>query len=285
MKLKLLFLSLVSSSLVSQASAIELDSFITVAKEAGNAPTQCAEVVENKKPDTSKMPFFSQYNNKNNPYGTCQNTSVTMVAKFLQPNKNKSLTPDKVFRDQGGNARAKSPRGAAAVLKEYGVPFTKSTYNGNIDDLKYHLSQGRPAIVNGYFTAGHVVVVTDYDPITDEFIVNDPAGKWNQKYMGGYPYAGSSGKQVRYKAKNFIKTVMPGGPGDLWMAVGSNSDFSMKAPKGFKYPKREKLTIKCNTANAEFLNRGLASGLIKENHIASSSTSTSSNRSQTLSSN
>jgi hypothetical protein len=272
MRIAKLFISILSFLFISSAYGYGFDFLAIDLGPIGEAPKNCASKEETKKPSPNDMQFYSQYDNHNNPGGTCQNTSIAMVAKYLQPNKNKSLTPDKVFANQGGNSRGKSPGGAAAILKEYGVKYAKSTYNANIDDLKYQLSQGRPAIVNGYFTDGHVVVVTDYDPKTDEFIVNDPAGKWNEKYMGGYPRAGVGGKQARYKASAFTKTVMPGGPGDLWMAVGSNEDFNMKAPKGFKYPKKEKeVKVDCNVASNGALNRGQSADT-RHSQVASGNT-------------
>ena len=70
------------------------------------------------------------------------------------------------------------------------------------------LAQGKPVIIHGYFTGfGHVLVVTGYK--NGQYIVNDPAGKWNQSFKGGYPYGGGStvGKGVSYGAAAFEQAV------------------------------------------------------------------------------
>ena len=109
--------------------------------------------------------------------------------------------------------------------------------------------------------------MTGYDPFTDEFIVNDPAGVWNQKFMGGYQGQSKDGKQVRYKASAFTKAVTPNGSYDLWMAVGSNRDFKLKAPRNFKYPKKAKVIANChNVSENNIMNRTYSASLPSPNY-------------------
>jgi uncharacterized protein YvpB len=164
------------------------------------------------------MPYFTQYNNALNPGATCQNTSIAMVLNYLRP-KNK-IKPDDVT-NRFGNKLGQDPEGVVHILSKYGVKAT-STRSAGLDTLKKQLSMGRPVIINGYFTkGGHVLLVTGYDKEKDEFIVNDPAGKWAGHYGGGYPNPGVNGHQARYKTSAFKSAVMP--DGKIWMAVVSNN--------------------------------------------------------------
>lgn len=123
----------------------------------------------------SNMPYFTQYDNSINPGATCQNTSIAMVLNYIKP-KNK-IRPDDVTAKYG-NQLGQEPEGVAQILRNYGVKAS-STKSASLDTLKKQLSLGRPVIINGYFTTGgHVLLVTGYDKAKDEFIVNDPAGKW-----------------------------------------------------------------------------------------------------------
>ena len=164
----------------------------------------------------SSMPYFTQYDNSINPGATCQNTSIAMVLNYIKP-KNK-IRPDDVT-NRFGNKLGQDPEGVAHILRQYGVKAS-STRNASLETLKKQLSLGRPVIINGYFTnGGHVLLVTGYDKTKDEFIVNDPAGKWAGYSGGGYPSPGINGRQARYKTSAFKQAVMP--DGRIWMAVAS----------------------------------------------------------------
>lgn len=166
----------------------------------------------------SGFPYFTQYANYRNPGATCQNTSIAMVLNYLHPNK--KLKPDDLTAKFGNNL-GQTPEGVVQILRNYGVK-ADSTRIGRIETLKKQLSLGRPVIINGYFTkGGHVMVVTGYDKAKDEFIVNDPAGRWAGHYGGGYPNPGVNGKQAHYKASAFKQAVSP--DGNIWMAVVSTN--------------------------------------------------------------
>ena len=203
-----------------------------------NEEEQCEKYRESKKAMDKllKMDYFYQYSNLVGKPKTCANTSLAMVHNFLKPNK--KIIPDKITSDFGIK-RAQRPSGMLQIAKSYGL-HSKMTTQGEIKDIKFHLSEGRPVIVNGYFTSsGHLVVIVGYDPETDEYIVNDPSGKWNQKWKGGYPRHNSrNGHKVRYKAKNFehaITTTEYGGKSKIWMNVSSTDPhYPIKAPSIFK---------------------------------------------------
>ena len=108
---------------------------------------------------------------------------------------------------------------ARAGLRVRSTPVT----NGTIANLRAELRAGRPVIIHGYFTDGHVIVVTGFDG--DAYIVNDPAGRWNQVFRGGYPNgcANQGGRGARYRRAAFEKAVAtaPNGrtPLALWYHV------------------------------------------------------------------
>ena len=153
------------------------------------------------------VPYFCQYNNRIEGWATCQNTSIAMMLK----KHGWRGTPDDLT-SRFGRFTAQSPGGLANVFNltataaGLSVRVTPVT-NGTISDLRSELLAGRPVIVHGYFTNGHVIVVTGYDG--RGYYANDPAGKWNQVFRGGYPSGcyGSEGKGVYYSKAAFEKAV------------------------------------------------------------------------------
>ena len=76
---------------------------------------------------------------------------------------------------------------------------------GSISGMKSLLDRGLPVIIHGYFTsAGHVVVVLGYD--SGGYWVHDPAGTWNESFMGGYSST-CTGDAVYYDASAFEAAV------------------------------------------------------------------------------
>ena len=63
-------------------------------------------------------------------------------------------------------------------------------------------------IIHGYFTGyGHVVVVTGYD--SQGYYANDPAGQWNQSFMGSYdgPRDDNVGRSIYYQKHAFESAI------------------------------------------------------------------------------
>ena len=104
--------------------------------------------------------------------------------------------------------------------------------------MKTLLAAGRPLVVNGFFTEGHVVVFVGYDD--KGFFVNDPNGDWNgTPYVSGsqsYPGSscpGTSGKSIHisYNLINSSNVICskPGpcyeGDSGIWFAVADSKPF------------------------------------------------------------
>lgn len=179
------------------------------ARTAEEAPAASSDPA---KPDTSvSTPYFNQYDNSISPGSSCQNTSIAMVlAKYGWNGR-----PDDVT-GRFGKDLAQSPAGLQQVFNSMasssglGVRLKAHT-NGSMDQINSLLAQGKPVIVNGWFTSsGHVVTITGFDG--KNYIVNDPAGKWNQQFKGGY--SGGSGQGVKYSKEALQDAIGP--DGDIW---------------------------------------------------------------------
>ena len=148
-----------------------------------------------------EIPYYNQYDNRNYPYATCQNTSIAMVLSHFQYN----IHPDEIF-SRWGKDMAQSPSGLNHVYNTYASSSTLNTFtNASPEDLIAALGQGYIAIVHGYFTAyGHVLVVRGYD--SQYYYVNDPAGKWDGCFRCGYT-SGNYNGVTKYAKKAFENAV------------------------------------------------------------------------------
>lgn len=169
---------------------------IRVAAKGNTTP---ADLIQN-------LPYFYQYHNAHYPGSSCQNTSVAMVLAYYGWN-GKPDTITAAF----GKYKAQSPAGLASVFNHYAskmgiIRRLRAHTNGTLSRVHQLLAQGKPVIVHGYFTgSGHVVVITGYDGT--HYTVNDPAGRWNQAFKGGYSGGSVSGHRVRYGAAAFRRAM------------------------------------------------------------------------------
>jgi uncharacterized protein YvpB len=163
------------------------------------------------------VPYFYQYDNGINPGGSCQNTSMAMVLRFYGADDE---TPDAIS-EQYGTSQAQTVSGFQQVFDAeaaaYGLSWRdEGTTTGTLDDVHAQLAAGIPVVVHGYFTAyGHVIVLVGYDG--DVYWANDPAGEWDQVYMGG-GYSGvdpTEGYYVTYDASAVDAAIAP--DGWVWM--------------------------------------------------------------------
>ena len=130
------------------------------------------------------FPYYYQYNNALHGGSSCQNTSLAMVLQHYGV----KVSPDDITSRYGKDL-AQSPAGLARVFNAYaseaGIPQRMTAHqDGTMDDVDALLAEGKPVIVHGYFTAGHVVVTLG--KTDDGYVVNDPAGRWNERWKGGY---------------------------------------------------------------------------------------------------
>jgi len=185
-----------------------------VCVKEGDAYTLCSEnpepqdlwvqqtepVPDNGQIDTT-IPYYNQYDNRNHPYSTCQNTSIAMVLSFYQYR----IHPDEIYT-RWGKDMAQSPSGLNYVYSHYAANSSINTYtSASPEDLRNALAQGYIAIVHGYFTSyGHVLVVKSYDG--QNYHVNDPAGKWSGCFKCGYNTGDYNGV-TKYSRTSFENAV------------------------------------------------------------------------------
>lgn len=165
----------------------------------------------------NRVPWFSQYDNGIDPGGSCQNTSLAMALGLYGV----VVQPDDISRRYGTDL-GKSPEGVARIFNAYAseegiAQRIDSHRDGTFEDMKRLLDEGKPVIIHGYFTgSGHVVVVTGYDDTG--YFVNDPAGVWSERWVGGYQ-GSYNGRGVHYGTRAFetaVGTWDGNTPAPLW---------------------------------------------------------------------
>ena len=150
--------------------------------------------------NVKNIPYYSQYDNKNFGWATCQNTSIAMVLSYYENN----IHPDTIYNDWGKDF-AQSPSGLNRVYNSYANSSNISTFtNSTPENLRDFLNKGFTAIVHGYFTSyGHVLVVKSFDG--EYYHVNDPAGVWQGCFKCGYN--GSYNGVTKYPKNSFENAV------------------------------------------------------------------------------
>jgi len=160
---------------------------------------------------SADTPYFCQYDNELYAGSSCQNTSIAMtLAKYGWKGD-----PDQITKSYGKDM-AQTPAGLETVFnataEKAGLKVrVKSHDAGTIELVNKLLSEGKPVIAHG-LTAGesHVVTITGFDG--QNYTVNDPAGKWNGQYKGGY--SSESGKGVKYSKEAMIDALVENG--EVW---------------------------------------------------------------------
>lgn len=173
--------------------------------------------------EKQSVPYFFQHDNLEQGWRACNITSVAMVLDFYEvklPTHKYERTPDYLFARFGIKQQ---PEELAAIFnvvaREAGAKVRDQFFErGTIEQLREHVKSGHPAIVHGWFTeSGHILVVTGFDG--ENYIVNDPAGRWNLKKFAAGKYDQTvSGENIKYPAKSFDFAINDNGTGDdLWL--------------------------------------------------------------------
>ena len=187
------------------------------------------------------VPYECQNDNGTGLGGaTCQITSAAMVLRYWGAKghgSGQNTFARNVLARYGDYHFAQSPAGVAQLFRDYGL-FAKSTEQGTIAEMRAHLDAGRPLVVNGFFTHGHVVAFIGYDDTG--FFVNDPNGEWqgipyvsgSQSYPGSEcPGTSGRGVHIPYRLLHSTNVICtePGpcweGASGVWYAVADANPF------------------------------------------------------------
>lgn len=171
------------------------------------------------------VPYLSQLDNKLNPYGSCNVSSVAMVLtyfKFQCPVKGQQLEDYLYQYCQTNNLSRHSPTDLAELFNRMAERQqiyyrNKITTAASIEDIKRQIDNGFPVIVHGYFTgSGHIIVVRGYDDKAYEgrgaLIVNDPYGEW---FKSGYNTS-NSGEALKYSYQMIERCCAIEGTKSIW---------------------------------------------------------------------
>lgn len=157
------------------------------------------------------VPYKSQLDNTENPYGSCNVTSISMCLAYFGVKDN----PDQQLEDEmqdwleSQGLDRHDPGALATAVEHYGHKDTFKT-DASIKEVKEWLVQGNPAVVHGYFTAsGHVICFTGFND--KGFIVNDPYGEW---FAEGYDTS-RTGEGLTYSYNMIQETCLS--DGQFWV--------------------------------------------------------------------
>lgn len=179
---------------------------------------------------------LSQRDNKLYPSSTCNTTSLAMVGDYYgihAINKNEQL--EDVFTQMTqepwakrlaasleGEKYADHAREVWAVLEALIEKFPAKISHADVkgytlDEIRDHIDAGRPVIMGGNFpcgetTIGHFQVIIGYTDNGKTFIVNDPWGNPNTKYVD------HNGVSVRISEENALK---------WWRAAGGEKKLAI----------------------------------------------------------
>lgn len=141
------------------------------------------------------VPFFSQRDNMEQPYRTCNTSSCAMVAKFLGANISRDDDYFQYVIKYGDTTDHSAQTQALAELR------IQSTWNTTLDfdDLDKSLASGLPAVIGILHhgppsapSGGHMIVAIGRNADGD-YIINDPFGNLLDGYVsedgGGLTYS------------------------------------------------------------------------------------------------
>lgn len=168
------------------------------------------------------VPYKSQRDNKYNPSGSCNVTSIAMCLAYLgiKGDGSENQLEDQLYRycQEQGLSRHDPNDLAYMVNNRYeGIVKDRFSASGTFKTIQNAIDAGHPCVVHGYFTRfGHIIVIKGYDD--KGFIVNDP---WGEYYPDGYDCT-VSGEGLHYSYGLIGRVCSPESitnPKDMWVHV------------------------------------------------------------------
>lgn len=162
------------------------------------------------------VPYYDQLDNSENPYGSCNVTTVAMILSYLGARRQK---PQIRFPDElseycdSHNLDRHEPYDLVKLVQAYGCQdnFRKTA---SFQGVKEWLVQGNAAIVHGYFTpTGHIICIIGYN--SKGFVVNDPYGEIMYTPYHSYYDIYASGAGLTYSYNLLYNTSAK--DGEFWV--------------------------------------------------------------------
>lgn len=164
------------------------------------------------------VPYQSQLDNVENPFGSCNVTSISMCLEYFGvqgKNSNERLEDELQDYCNAHGMDRHAPADLAKLVQLYGCRDDFKT-NTTTDEVKQWLLKGNPVVTHGYFTSsGHVVCIIGYND--KGFVIHDPYGEWTPTGYDRNDPSGNDtkGKAVTYSYDMMRQTCMTGG--EFWV--------------------------------------------------------------------
>lgn len=124
------------------------------------------------------VPYYSQLNNKYDPYAACNVTSLAMCLSYWKVKRPNYLQLEDYLFERAVNREWNrfTTWGIKALAESFEGVKDDLTERGTLDDIRKAIDKGYPCIIHGFFTEpGHIVVVRGYTEAG--FWINDPYGE------------------------------------------------------------------------------------------------------------
>jgi GH24 family phage-related lysozyme (muramidase)/uncharacterized protein YvpB len=123
--------------------------------------------------------YKSQTDNRNNPGGSCNVTSIAMGLEYfgLAGRRSDVELEDELYEEMEALRWSRhSPHHLSQIAAAYGMTDSFTSF-AKIADIKASIAAGRPCIFHGWFTSfGHIIAAVGFDETG--FWVHDPYGEW-----------------------------------------------------------------------------------------------------------
>lgn len=171
------------------------------------------------------IPYLSQRDNKYNPSGSCNVTSIAMCLSYhgIKGDNSSPQLEDQLYtRCENWGLSRHDPNDLKELIErsyngESNRPYILDNFTayGTFLDIKQAINNNIPCVVHGYFTRfGHIITVIGYDD--KGFIVNDP---WGEFHYDGYDTE-VSGEKLHYSYKLIAEVCSPESinePKNIWL--------------------------------------------------------------------